>query len=109
MIMFPVRGNVYSAKEILEMNLRDSPFWEVPTEFGYLPVQDSHLTEAELMGVEHWPESRWVFLLETDEWIPVFRYAKGQRPVSELVDMKPIEDDHSSMELFITPKGKPLD
>jgi hypothetical protein len=91
--IYPKRGQVYTLAEIDKvLYMRDSAhlmFWfEVNGERKELVIQNScgNVPPVELPG---WLDSQWKYMYETDEWIPIFRYA-GQQPITDFVT---IEDD----------------
>ena len=97
--MQPVRGQVYSLKQVMEMQLPDSPFLTVYENGKSCPIQDSHITKEQLLSIDSIEETRWMYLYTTDEWIPVFLYAG--HPVKQFTDFFKIEDKGE----WITPIG----
>lgn len=109
--IFPRRNEVYTFKQIVnELDLRDSAcltFWENNL---WQNIRDSHISEHDMLKLPHWAESRWKFVMETDEWIPIFRFAKDNEvSIDELVDTEAEIDPYAEKPgvLWVTPKGLP--
>lgn len=108
---YPKRGEVYTYAEIIKLELRDTPCLRFISGDSYSAVQDSHVTEEELLTVPQWAESKWKYQYETSEWIPVFHYV-GDIELSELLDIEPLinpyerEADGGDV-MWATPKGFP--
>jgi len=107
--IFPRRDEVYTFEQIVhELDLRDSAcltFWENEV---CQNIQDSHINEHDMLKLPRWAESRWVFTMETDEWIPIFRFAKDNEvSIDELVDKEPYVDPFAKEAgvLWCIPKG----
>lgn len=103
----PRPGQVYTYEQIMnDLELRDRPSLGFAFNEQSQVVQTSHLFYEEIIQVDGWFDSRWVFMYETDEWIPVFSYA-GVPCISELVDMEPYLDpyDEKPGRVWATPKG----
>lgn len=112
--MIPESGKVYTLAEIEELELRDSPFLQLTlvipgSKDGYIsqyPIQTSHCTAEDLLKIPEWANSRWMFVLETSEWIPLFRvHSDDENLVRSLVDIEVSNDD--SQGYWITPKAYP--
>lgn len=110
----PETGKIYTLAEIEELTLRDMPFLQLTlvqpgSEEGYLdqyPIQTSHCTAEDLLKIPEWSNSRWVFVLETSEWIPVFRvHSDDEQLVKGLVDIEESFDENQGY--WITPKAYP--
>ncbi|AWY08527.1 hypothetical protein HOT49_gp268 [Erwinia phage vB_EamM_Alexandra] len=81
MKQYPLRGRVYTLKEIEnDLELRDSPFlrfvsqkvrYEHEACAGIQVIQTSSL--ANLSDIEGWADTQWSYVRETEEWIPLFR------------------------------------
>ncbi|UAW96754.1 hypothetical protein pEaSNUABM22_00267 [Erwinia phage pEa_SNUABM_22] len=113
MKQYPQRGRVYTLKEIEnELELRDSPFLRfVPQkvrllgekEAGIQVIQQSHL--ANLSDVEGWADTKWAYVRETEEWIPLFR-AVDDAEIEALCVIEPDTSEFRSCDgMFIYPKG----
>lgn len=108
--MIPESGKVYTLAEIEELELRDSPFLQLTlvipgSKEGYLgqyPIQTSHCTAEDLLKIPGWANSRWRFVLETREYIPVF-LCRDEELVRSLVDVEVSNDDNQGY--WITPKA----
>lgn len=112
MKQYPQRGQVYTLKEIEnDLELRDSPFLRfVPQKVRYVGmpagvqvIQQSHI--ANLSELEGWADTKWSFVRETDEWIPLFR-AVDDAAIEALCVIEPdVSEFRSDNTLFIYPKG----
>lgn len=109
----PVRYQSYTLEEIFkELHLRDSPslsFWHKDIRGC---IQHSHITEEEFLSVPGIKESRWIYIRETHEWIPIFNFdVKVDQPdVTTFTDLEPYEDTfnlNNSKCWWATPKGFP--
>ena len=103
---FPTRGAVYTFAEIEKLPLRDSAFLRVCINDICGTVQDS---EGDLSTSEVWMNSRWKFLYETDEWIPIFEFHESNTVlVEQIVDFEIHIDPHADKpSWWVTPKGFP--
>lgn len=109
----PVRNKLYTLKEVLTvLYLRDSPGLSFEHEGKRGCIQNSHLTDEELLSVPGIGETQWRYVRETLEWIPLFTYVPTEEHpvITEYVDVEPYvdtwslcEDDH----WWATPKGFP--
>lgn len=111
---FPRRGEVFTGAEVMQLPLRDSPSlcvpvkWDADVEHDEAPIQDAHLTQDELLSVPGFSESRWRFLFETDEWIPVFDFVGTADEALAFVDVsKEWDDTYQQHRWWVTPKGFP--
>ena len=107
--IFPRRDEVYTFAQIVnELDLRDSAcltFWENEI---CQNIQDAHINEHDMLALPHWAESRWKFVMETNEWIPIFRFAKDNEvTIDQLVDKEPYIDPFAKEDgvLWVVPKG----
>jgi len=107
--IFPRRDEVYTFEQIVhELDLRDSAcltFWENEI---CQNIQDAHISEHDMLALPHWAESRWKFVMETNEWIPIFRFAKDNEvTIDQLVDKEPHIDPFAKEAgvLWCVPKG----
>lgn len=108
----PVRGQTYTLAEIETLALRDSPFLRVPVDGGELaPTQTSHMDVRLVEVSPEWADSKWTYQYETDEWIPLFRFAGTPEEQEALVDVYevPVEKRlfRDEREFMVTPKGFP--
>lgn len=85
-LFYPERGEIYSLREIeTKLYLRDSAslcFTHCGVESvvqGYVDLATAPPAIA---------DSQWKYVRETDEWIPVFRYA-GTAPLGEILHIEP--------------------
>lgn len=106
--ILPKPGSVYTAKQILlVLELKDSPHLYFSHENRRSVLQNSHLTNEELLSVPGFAETQWTYLRTTDEWIPVFT-AVDDDAVRECVDAEPWIDPYDRDPGFwVTPKGFP--
>lgn len=106
----PKRGQTYTLKQIEEeLFLRDSPCLLFVHEDVEGVIQDSHIGENISKIVPLAGESQWVYIRETDEWIPVFKFDTKveQRPVTDFLDLTPDTDHDGKPSWWATPKGFP--
>lgn len=111
---FPRRGEVFTAREVLGLPLRDSPSWGITVahdpevEYDDPPMQDAHVTWEELLSVPGFAETQWRFVKETDEWIPVFEFVGTAEEALAFCDVsKQWSDIWRRYEWWVTPKGFP--
>lgn len=107
--VYPKSGQTYTFREMCEkLELRDSPH------LGFLHngmsqvVQDSHCGQTAMLELPLWADSRWTYKYETDEWIPVFRFAADNTvKIEDLCVLEPLLDPHAAHqgELWAVPKG----
>lgn len=99
---FPRRGQVYTFAQICKLELRDSPHLGFDHPHHTLKhvkcqcvIQESHITVEQSLSVPGFASTKWEYIRETHEWIPVFKYV-DERPITEFVDMEP-EVDHPAI------------
>lgn len=111
---YPERGTVYTLREMIEeLTLRDSPFlrfWFAPPanlsgEEVLNVIQHSHCTNEQLLNIEGFADTLWMFQYETDEWIPLFTFAGDTKELLSFVDMEPCADALGNW--WVTPKTLP--
>jgi len=110
--IYPKRYMVYTLKEIINnLYLRDTPHLCINGKEGIDGViQTSHITDEQLLSVDKIEDTRWVYIRETSEWIPIFHYVGNRHnlPLSHFIDVeKAIPIFHSELDdsFWITPKG----
>lgn len=113
----PRRNHIYTLAQVLtELDLQDSPnlSFVVADDDGNdcePALQTSHVKSEELLLIEGFAESRWVYHYTTHEWIPVFTFAKDNaRPITDFIDMEKEIDPYDSPNrngMWCTPKGHP--
>ena len=108
MVEQPSIGVTYSTRDMLTtLELRDAPGMLVEIDGQLSYIQDSHVTEDQLLSIPGLANQLWEYLYETSEWCPVFKY-RGPDPITEFVDY---EENRDSFGLedhwWITPKGFP--
>lgn len=106
----PERNKIYSYKEIVEiLSLEDAPYLRMFIDDSYQSVQDSHVSEEEMLSIEGWPESQWRYMHTTHEWVPIFNYVGED--FKHLVDVEDYIDPYPDSEFkeskWITPKNFP--
>lgn len=73
-------------------------------------IQNSHLTEEQLLSVPGLADTVWQYLRTTHEWIPIFRYV-GTTDLREVLDVElganPDWDRDQRKWWWATPKGFP--
>jgi hypothetical protein len=98
---YPVRGQKYTLAEVEKLQLRDSAFLMLTlvkpgSSEGYLdqyPIQTSHFHMDDLLKIPEWAGSRWKYMYETTEWIPVFYcVSEDEELVKGLVDVEKLHD-----------------
>jgi hypothetical protein len=98
---YPVQGQVYTLAEILNLTLRDAPFLRF--------YHNDKLVVVQTLGSDVGTvcqdnpkllESKWKYIRETHEWIPLFNYA-GEEPVTDYVQISPTR--HIGMEAELMP------
>lgn len=106
----PRAGQTYSLRQIAEtLYLRDSPSLGFTHEGRDGVIQDSHLTEEEMLTVPGFADSQWRFVRETHEWIPIFRYA-GSQPITDFIEIEQAVDYWTGRKedaWWAVPKGFP--
>ena len=107
----PVRNQTYTYSEICKLYLRDSPC--LAFDHQYIPgvIQTSHITEDQMLSVPLMSESKWIYVRETDEWIPIFRFSSYNTiSITDLVDLEKHEFSERCFDektWWATPKGFP--
>lgn len=108
--VYPQSGRIYTFREIVEvLYLRDSACLLFIENGMDQNIQDSHLGQHVMLEIPHWADSRWEYRYETDEWIPIFRWAKDNTiTIDDLVDKVPAIDPHAERPgvLWCVPKGQ---
>ena len=94
---YPRPGHTYTLQQIeKELYLRDSPSLGFHAPIGRSVIQNSHMTVDDLLGVPGWSDTLWEYVRETEEWVPVFRYAGDTAVLADLlhleVDLDPYPD-----------------
>lgn len=102
----PKRGVVYTLAEITKLFLRDSPCLQLRREdYTAMVIQNSSVDEREV--VEKLPgaaDTKWRFIRETHEWIPVFVYSdENERPYTDFVIIE--RDNDRENEWWVCWKG----
>ena len=102
----PIPGMTYTLDQITQMHLGDSPCLQI-RDVGV--VQDSHLSEEELLAIPDMKGSKWIYVRTTSELIPVFLYAIDNPAYTQLFDTEPYKDPYNlTTDLcWVTPKGYP--
>jgi hypothetical protein len=107
----PIRNQTYTYSEICKLDLRDSPHLGFEHQDTSGVIQTGHTTQDQMLSVPLMSESKWTYVRETDEWIPIFRFSSYNTiSITDLVDL---EKDEFSKRCFdeetwwATPKGFP--
>jgi hypothetical protein len=102
---YPIPYNIYTLEQVTKLDLKDSPALIVHNRSA---VQDSHVTEEELLSVPGIKQTKWKYIRTTHEWIPIFTYA-SEEPWQTYFDSEPYQSSFKKYEddLWITPKGFP--
>lgn len=113
---FPEHGDIFTAREVFELPLRDSPSFGITVahdpDVGYddPPIQDSHTTVTDLLSVPGFAESKWRFIKETHEWIPMFDFVGTAEEALAFVDVHKVwNSTFECYEWWVLPKGHPRD
>lgn len=109
---YPERRKVYTFAQLDSLDLRDMPSLCLVIDGEFQVIQTSHLTQAEhIESNPLWAETKWEFILETSEWIPIFHYRGDISILDELLDVEPLIDPHMKPDqgygLYVVPKGYP--
>jgi hypothetical protein len=111
----PLRGQKFLLSEVYNLMLRDSPHFSILLEDADRVtrdacIQNSHLTEEEMLSVPGFKDTQWVYVRETYEWIPIFQYASSnERPITDFVDYGRSTFEYVDDYFWVTPKGFPRD
>lgn len=89
--IYPRSGQVYTLAEITKLYLRDQPFLQFFHNGELCVIQGASLSEEELCASN--PEAaktKWRYVRETEEWIPLFRYSdENELPITAFVTIEP--------------------
>lgn len=106
----PRAGQVYTLRQIeQELYLRDSACLRFTHQDVAGVIQNSHLTSEEMLSVPGFADSQWTYVRETEEWIPVFRYA-GSTPITDFIEIEQAIDywtGRKENDWWAVPKGFP--
>lgn len=115
----PVRGQVYTVEHIdNQLYLRDSAFLRFPivTEDGerhLITMQSSHIGANISTLSPEWAAAKFEYQYETDEWIPLFRFAGTPEEQAALIEWYEVPYEkrlfREQREFMVTPKGHPWD
>jgi hypothetical protein len=111
--VYPKQYQSYTAEEIFKvLHLRDSPSLSFRHNGIRGCIQESHVTVDEILSVPGFKESKWIYIRETYEWIPIFKFNEKaeQPPVTTFVDIEPYDDIYQlegGAFWWATPKGFP--
>lgn len=88
--IYPVRGQTYTLAEVAKLYLRDSAHLQIMPNDRLENVQFSEDLADICKGNVIISESRWTYIRETDEWIPIFRFASDNEfPLESVVTIVP--------------------
>lgn len=99
---FPKYNTVYTFREIMSLELRDTPFLQFTYNNKNCVIQSSHITDESLMNIPGMSESKWCYEKTTHEHIPLFWYYDDNIDILTLVDIVEKNDDET---YWVTPKG----
>lgn len=110
--VYPKCGTIYTYKEIVEiLTLRDSPSLNFSHKNMLGVIQESHLTQEQLLSVPGMIDTTWRYVRETLEWIPLFDYSGDINKLLEVIDIEPASEFYQSNQpitcWWATPKGFP--
>lgn len=88
--IYPVRNQVYTFKDLAGLYLRDQPCLEFRHEGTVGVIQDC---DGDLSEVPGFNETKWSYVRETYEWIPIFRYV-GEEPITNFVTIEVVKNLH---------------
>lgn len=100
----PVRNGQYTYSQMMAMYLDDTPHLMFQVGNVACTVQDSHITQEQLLTVPGFSALLWRYEYTNHEFIPIFK-AVDNEAVLQCVDIEPLSDDTES--LWVTPKGFP--
>lgn len=101
--LYPRAQSIYTLLEIeSRVELRDAPSLGFVHEGFTACIQTAHLTVHQLLQVPGLAGSKWQYLRDTKEWIPIFR-AIDPAAIHECVDIA-IDPEYGT---WVTPKGHP--
>ena len=72
---YPFRQQTYTFSQICKLYLRDNPCLSFQHNGIRGVIQTSHVSDEQLLSVPLMADSKWVYIRETFEWIPVFRFS----------------------------------
>lgn len=102
-------NKIYSFEQMVSsLALRDSPCLLLIINDNEAVVQHSHCTNEEMLKDENWTNSKWRYIRETYEWIPIFKFAGTQTELHELINYELDINCHAEEnEYWVTPKHLP--
>lgn len=106
MSKLPRRGEEYSFEELLQLTLDDDANLSFVHEGLNAVIQSTHITDAELLSVPGFSQTRWRYIRTTSEWIPIF-HAVDSEEVLKCVDVEPSACKFTTPHWWATPKGFP--
>ena len=85
---YPQRNVIYTTEQVYVLNLRDQPFLRFPIDANIEDVSDIAIFQdnGDFDATEKLPGLRFVFLRETEEWIPLFNVVSEEREWFHLFD-----------------------
>lgn len=97
-------GNIFTLKDLLALTLTDTPCLNISHENETYPIQTSHISEEELLSIEGWGKSTWVYKFTTSEWIPIFEATPDFN--KDLVHIESREVQYlGESDIIVEPKG----
>lgn len=85
---YPQRNVIYTTAQVYALDLRDQPFLRFPIDTNIEDVSGTAILQdtGDSDVVEKLPGLRFVFLRETEEWIPLFKVVSEERERFHLFD-----------------------
>jgi hypothetical protein len=109
-IMRPSQGGIYTLNTIMtKLELSDSPCLMVEIDGRMCPIQDSHISQDDLLGIEGFKFTSWRYKYTTHEWVPVF-HALDSSYVMAYMTKELLKEDWRTEEddtYWIVPKAYP--
>lgn len=102
----PKRGTILKFKDIIHMELPDTPCFEFSLDNEPGVIQTAHVSVEELATLTELGETEWRYRYTTREWIPVFRFHGDPETLRNVLDIEPSTDEFNPG-WWVTPKGFP--
>lgn len=100
----PKRGQIYTFEEMTRLDLDDSPHLCFTHEGKSSVIQDSCATNADMLSIPGFAQSKWKYRYTTHECIPIFQYV-GEEPITTWVtieeNLRAIDEDDQWWATFI--------
>ena len=87
--------------------MEDMPCLMVNINNHMYPIQQSHMTNEQMLSIEGFGNTKWEYKGTTHEWVPVFH---GVSPdLVNFIDFTLVTDHNDDEVYWVTPKGFPRD